>query len=132
MIRLPASIYIAIAPVDLHWSFDRLAGVVRQQLGGDPKDEALFVFHNRRRTHAKLLWHDGTGYCVLYKRLDRGTLRIPLPVPPDAARVTISERELRLLLEGIDETVLRHARRTAAATRPARTATSDVTLRDHV
>lgn len=82
MIQLPASIYIATTPVDLHWSFDRLAGVVREQLGGDPRSESLFVFHNRRRTHAKLLWHDGSGYCVLYKRLDRGTLRIPLPVPP--------------------------------------------------
>jgi transposase len=132
MIRLPPSIYIATAPVDLHWSFDRLAGVVREQLGGDPRSETLFVFHNRRRTHAKLLWHDGTGYCVLYKRLDRGTLRIPLPVPPGAARVSMTERELRLLLEGIDEAVLRQARRTARAMPRARKAPVGVTLRDHV
>jgi hypothetical protein len=35
MIRWPAAIYVASEPVNLHLSFDRLAGVVRQQLGGD-------------------------------------------------------------------------------------------------
>ena len=29
MIRLPAAIYVARAPVNLHFSFDRLAGIVR-------------------------------------------------------------------------------------------------------
>jgi transposase len=112
VIRLPASIFVATAPVDLHWSFDRLAGLVREQLGGDPRSETLFVFHNRRRTHLKLLWHDGTGYCVLYKRLDRATYRIPMAIPQGASRVAVSERELQLLLEGIDRGVLRAARRT--------------------
>jgi transposase len=117
MIPLPGTLYVAIEPVDLHWSFDRLAGIVREQLGGDPRSETLVVFHNRRRTCVKLLWHDGTGYRILYKRLDRGTLRIPMPVPPGAVKVSISERELSLLLEGIDEAVLRDARRTSRGAR---------------
>lgn len=117
MIRLPATIYVATAPIDLHFSFDRLAGIVREQLGGDPRGEALFVFHNRARTHLKLLWHDGTGYCVVYKRLDRYTFRIPLAVPADAAHVSVGARELALMLEGVDRAVLRAARRTAALPR---------------
>jgi transposase len=111
VIRLPATILVATAPVDLHWSFDRLAGIVREQLGCDPRAETLVVFHNRRRTHVKLLWHDGTGYSVLYKRLDHGTYRIPMAIPADAARVLVSERELCILLEGIDPATLRAARR---------------------
>ena len=87
MMRLPAMVYVATEPVNLHFSFDRLAGIVREQLGGDPRSEALFVFHNRRRTHAKILWHDGRGYWLLYKRLDRGTYRIPLAIPPGAPSV---------------------------------------------
>jgi transposase len=113
VIRLPETILVATVPVDLHWSFDRLAGLVREQLGSDPKRETLVVFHNRRRTHVKLLWHDGTGYCVFYKRLDHGTYRIPLTIPEDATRVAVSERELRLLLAGVDHVTLRAARRTA-------------------
>jgi transposase len=114
MIRLPADIYVATDPVNLHFSFDRLAGIVREQLGGDPRREAFFVFHNRRRTHVKILWHDGGGYWLLYKRLDRGTYRIPLAIPPGAQSVKVSRRELTVLLRGLDRRLLRAARRSAA------------------
>ena len=56
MMWLPATLYVAIAPVNLRLSFDRLAGIVRSELGGDPRAEAAFVFHNRRGTHVKILW----------------------------------------------------------------------------
>ncbi len=68
MIRPPATIYVATAPIDLRLSFDRLAGIVRDQLGADPRGDALYVFHNRSRTHLKMIWHDGTGYCVVYNQ----------------------------------------------------------------
>jgi transposase len=113
MMRLPTMVYVATEPVNLHFSFDRLAGIVREQLGGDPRSEALFVFHNRRRTHAKILWHDGRGYWLLYKRLDRGTYRIPLAIPPGAPSVKVSKRELTHLLRGVDRRLLRRARRTS-------------------
>lgn len=116
MIRLPSRVFVAMAPVNLHLSFDRLASLVRDELGGDPKADTVVVFHNRRRTHVKLLWHDGTGYAVHYKRLDKGTFRIPLAVPPGARRVAIAHDELRLLLEGLDEArILRRAKALARA-----------------
>jgi transposase len=78
MIRAPMRVLVAAQPVDLRLSFDRLAGLVASQLQADPRSELLVVFHNKRRTHVKLLWHDGTGYCLFFKRLDRGQFRIPL------------------------------------------------------
>jgi transposase len=108
--RLPTQIFVATQPISLHLSFDRLAGLVRDVLGGDPRVGQAFLFHNRRATHVKLLWHDGTGYRVLYKRLDRGRFHVPLPIPPGAARVEVSQRELDVLLEGIDTQLLRTAR----------------------
>jgi transposase len=110
MMRLPATVYVATEPVNLHYSFDRLAGIVRDHLGGDPRGEALFVFHNRRRTHIKILWHDGRGYWLLYKRLDRGTYRIPLAIPPGASSVRVTRRELTILLRGVDRRVIWKAR----------------------
>lgn len=110
-LKLPEKIFVATQPVSMHLSFDRLAGIVRQQFGGDPRGEALYVFHNRRGTHAKLLWHDTWGYCLLYRRLDRGVYRIPMAIPADSPCVTASRRELELLLEGIDRKVLLAARR---------------------
>ena len=113
MIRLPETVYFASAPVNLRLSFDRLGGIVRDALGREPRSDAAFVFHNRARTHLKILWHDGRGYCVLYKRLDRGTYRVPLVVPPGAVEVTLTVRQLETLLEGLDERLLRRARQIA-------------------
>jgi transposase len=112
MMHLPPTVYVATQPVNLHMSFDRLAGIVRQQFGGDPRGDALYVFHNRRGTHAKLLWHNGPGYCILYQRLDRRVYRIPLAIPAGAPCVKVSRRELELLLEGFDRRVIGAARRT--------------------
>lgn len=106
---------MATAPIDLRLSFDRLAGIVREQLGGDPRGEAVFVFHNRRRTHLKLLWHDGAAYCILYRRLDRGGYRIPTAIPASARQVQVSARELGIIFEGINSATLRAARRSARA-----------------
>ena len=119
MIRLPEAVYVATSPVNLRLSFDRLAGIVREVLGRDPHDEAVFVFHNRARTHLKVLWHDRCGYRLLYSRLDRGTYRIPLTIPPGATEVLVSRRELEKLFEGIDAALVRRAR---AVTRGARAA----------
>lgn len=111
MMRLPAALFVATAPIDLRLSFDRLAGIVREQLGAEPHGEAAFIFHNRNKTHIKVLWHDRRGYCLFYKRLDRGVYRIPLAIPSGARRVQVSARELALLLEGLDDALLRDARR---------------------
>lgn len=117
MIRLPTTILVATEPVNLHLSFDRLASLVREGLGAEPRADTVVVFHNRRRTHVKMLWHDGSGYVLYYKRLDRFTFRIPLAVPAGARRVAIPREELLLLLEGLDEARL--VRRAKALARAA-------------
>lgn len=49
MMRLPSCLFVATSPVDLRLSFDRLAGIVRDQLGADPRKDSAFVFHNKNR-----------------------------------------------------------------------------------
>ena len=111
MIRLPPVIYLASAPVNLRLSFDRLGGIVRDVLGHEPRTEAAFVFHNKARTHVKILWHDGRGYCVLFKRLDRGTFRIQRIITDLIRNPSLSSAtELGALFEGIDASMLRRAR----------------------
>src|SRR5262249_1029327 len=89
-------------PVDLRAGFDRLSGLVRERFRSDPRAGSLYVFTNRRRTHLKALFYDRTGYCILYKRLDRGTFPLPTVIAPGEAPVAISSSELDLLLRGID------------------------------
>ena len=115
MIRLPGTLYVATQPTNLQQSFDRLAGLIREHLKRDPRMDAAFLFHNRKRTHIKLIWHDGSGYRILFKRLDggKGRFRIPLPIPSDATHVQVSSRALRVLLEGVNMKTIREASRAA-------------------
>ncbi len=102
MIPARVAIYAAATPVDLRRSFDGLAAAARDVLGDDPRGGALFLFFNRSRDRVKVLWYDRTGFCMLYKRLDRGTFRIPEPLGPTDRRVQIDAIELAKILEGID------------------------------
>lgn len=62
-------VFVVVAPRDMRGSFDALAGGVRH-LGLDPTDGHLYLFLNKRRRLAKALWFDGSGWCVLGKRLE--------------------------------------------------------------
>ncbi len=95
-------IFVGLEPIDLRWGFDRLAGIVEERLGRVARGGALFVFFGRRRTAMKVLWYDGTGLCLFYKRLDRGRFRVPPAVEDGAVLRELVERELDDLMHGID------------------------------
>ena len=101
--KFPADVevFVATEPIDLRWSFDRLAGCVQERIGRSPKGGALFVFFGRRSSERiKILFYDRGGFCLFYKRLDRGTFTRPA-VGQDASSVLIDTRELDILLQGL-------------------------------
>ena len=102
MIPVGVEVFIALDPIDLRWSFDRLAGMVSDRLGRAPRSGALFAFRGKRGQSMKVLFFDGSGLCVFYKRLDRGTFRWPEAPGPDQSSIEIEERALEALLDGID------------------------------
>lgn len=102
MIPRGVEIFVGLEPIDLRWSFDRLAGIVSERIGREARSGALFVFFGKRREAMKVLFFDGTGMCVFYKRLDRGVFRLPEPLEEDATTVVIDERVLDDLLDGIN------------------------------
>jgi len=104
-------IFVALAPIDLRWGFDRLAGVANEQLGRVARSGALFVFFGKRKSALKILFFDGSGMCQFYKRLDHGTFRVPQAMHADATSIALSERELDDLLDGIDVEVTPAPRR---------------------
>jgi transposase len=95
-------IYVGLESIDLRWGFDRLAGLVEDRLGRVARCGALFVFFGKRRTAMKVLFFDGSGLCLLYKRLDRGTFRVPEALEEGAVARELVERELDDLLSGIE------------------------------
>ena len=112
MLSLPSlvKIYLHAAPVNLHFSFDRLAGIVREEMGRDPLSGHLFVFRNRRGDRVKLLFWDDDGFVILYKRLEAGVFKFPV-VSPETRAVKVSVADLSMLLWGIEAgSVRRHKR----------------------
>ena len=101
MIPHGVEIFVGLAPIDLRWSFDRLAGIVSERIGRQARSGALFVFFGKRRDALKVLFFDGSGMCIFYKRLDKHTFQLPQPLEEDATTVVIDERELDDLLDGI-------------------------------
>jgi len=91
MLSLPSlvKIYLHATPVNLHYSFDRLAGIVRDEMGRDPLSGHLFVFRNRRGDRLKLLLWDDDGFLILYKRLETGAFKFPT-VSPETHGVQVS------------------------------------------
>ena len=61
-------IWLALAPADLRKGFDALAELVRQHLRDDPLSGHVFVFRNRRGDRIKLLYWDGDGFVIVYKK----------------------------------------------------------------
>ena len=102
MIPAGVQMFVALDPVDMRFGFERLSGLVRERLGYEPRSGALFLFLGKRRQTAKILFHDGTGLCVLHKRLERGRFTFPSRVVEGATSVEIDAHELSMLLEGLD------------------------------
>lgn len=125
MLSLPSvvKIYLHVTPVNLHFSFDRLAGMVREEMRRDPLSGSLFVFRNRRGDRVKLLYWDDDGFVILYKRLERGVFRFPT-VGSETRAVQVSVTDLSLLLWGIEPSSVRRQKRfSLAAHRQAHQAT---------
>ena len=101
MIPSGVQVYVALEPVDMRLSFDRLAGIVRERIGYEPRSGALFVFFARRRIAAKILFFDGSGLCQFYKRLDAGRFVIPEAPRPGVTHIEVDEAAFEALLDGL-------------------------------
>jgi transposase len=102
MLSAKMPIYCATSPVDLRRSFDGLSAAAKEVLGKDPRSGALFLFVNKAGNRLKALWWDRTGYCLLYKRLERGVFRFPSAMRPGDTSVAIEATEFAKILEGLD------------------------------
>lgn len=103
MIPHGVEIFMAVGAIDLRWGFARLSGMVTEQIGRDVRCGALFLFIGRRRDALKILFFDGSGLCLFYKRLDEGLFRIPRQDEVEGATaVAVDEEALNRLLDGID------------------------------
>ena len=105
---------VASKPVDFRKGMDGLVALVAQVLAADPFAGDIFVFRAKRADRLKLLLWDGTGLCLVTKRLEAGGFTWP---PVQDGAVSLSPAQMRLLFTGMDWTQI--AARSAAPVRPS-------------
>ena len=100
MLGLSANLryFLCSSAIDMRNGFDGLAGIVRNNLKKDPISGDVFIFINKTRTHIKLLYWDGDGFALFYKRLERGRYTF---TPDNTPPKQLPREELLMLLEGL-------------------------------
>lgn len=91
-------VYVCREIVDMRKGFDGLYGLIREHLELDPLSGHLFLFLGRDCKRMKILYWDGTGLCLLHKRLSKGRFNRFWDNSSKALEITTSE--LRLFVEG--------------------------------
>ena len=69
-LSLPLEIFLCIEATDMRCGFERLAQRALEHAARDVLAGGLFMFVNRRRDRIKLLYWDGDGFCVWFKKLE--------------------------------------------------------------
>jgi transposase len=102
-------VFVATKPVDFRKGAEGLAALVRETMGADPFSGAVYVFRAKRADRVKLIFWDGTGVCLMAKRLEDGEFRWP-KAQDSVLRLTAAQ--LSALLEGLDWRRVHEARQT--------------------
>ena len=92
-------VFVYREPVDMRKAYDTLAALVEGPMAKRLLSGDVFVFIGRTRKRAKALYFDGTGLCLLGKRLETGHFAAPWK-RPGSGPLELTLSELSLLLEG--------------------------------
>ena len=98
MLTVPgnARLFLCQTPMNMRKSFEGLGAVVGQLFPGELLSGAFFIFLNRGRDHMKVLFWDGDGFVIWYKRLEKGTFSSRCE-----STTSLDRRTFLMLLEGI-------------------------------
>jgi transposase len=105
---------MVLGATDMRKGFDGLCGLVTSQLTLDPLSGSLFLFINRRRDRMKVLYWDGDGLAIWYRRLEQGTFQVPKP-SEEIKSIQMRSDEFTMLLRGIDLGSVKRRKRFALA-----------------
>jgi transposase len=93
-------VYLTVEAVDMRKSVNGLSLYVQEILDRDPLSGHLFVFSNGSRRVIKVLYWDGSGFCLWYKRLER--MRFHWPKGGEVRGMELDPSDLQWLLSGLE------------------------------
>ena len=102
-------IFLCAYPINMHYSFEGLSGLVESTFNQDPTCGHIFVFYNKRKDKIKLLYFDNDGLAIWYKRLERGTFKFPINNKDNS--FAIDAATLTLILSGFEPNSVKRLRR---------------------
>lgn len=92
-------VYLSPGPTDLRKSIDGYTAIVAGEFQLNPLSNSLFLFCNRQRNKVKMVYWDGNGFWLLYKRLEKSHFKWPRT--NENGSLPITHQQLRWLLEGL-------------------------------
>jgi len=92
-------ILVATQPVDFRKGHDGLAALVQSVLKEAPFTGTVFVFRAKRADRLKILFWDGSGLVMAYKRLEETTFT--WPAVRDGV-MTLNRAQFEALFAGLD------------------------------
>lgn len=98
-LREGIQIYVSLSTIDMRKSIDSLSALVFQEFNQDPQCGHLFIFFNRYRDKAKVLFWDRNGYALHYKRMEKHKFIVP---STNQNQIVITETQLNGLLAGLN------------------------------
>ncbi len=105
---------VAAKPVDFRKGMDGLAAILMNEFELDPFSGAIFIFRSKRSNRLKMIVWDGTGFVLVYKRIDRKSFEWPRI---SEGVITVNKSQFEALFDGLDwkRVTARHARRPVMA-----------------
>ena len=98
MIPVGVRVLLSAQPIDFRKGMDGLLGLVRDE-GLDPFNGTVYVFRSKRADRLRMVWFDGTGVCLVSKRLETGSFCWPRV---GQARIRLNQAQAQALVDGLD------------------------------
>ena len=92
----PITVWLYQEKVDMRKQIDGLSILVSSNMSQNPCNGEIFIFFSKRSDKIKILYWDRNGFWLCYKRLEKGSFKIP------QNKETINYEQLCWLLDGLD------------------------------
>jgi len=89
-------LFIFSDPINMLKSFEGLSALIEQAFPGELM-KGYFIVLNRRRNRIKVLYWDGDGFSIWYKRLEKGSF-----ILAKNNSGSINRRDFLMLFEGVE------------------------------
>lgn len=93
------NVYIVCGKTDLRRGIDGLASIIVSEYELDVYSNAVFLFCGNGSDRFKMLYWDGDGFLLLYKRLESGKLKWPRK-KEEVKKLSL--QQVRWLMEGLN------------------------------